>query len=256
VIRHVYIAAPFELRNVAIELRSLLLLSDIICTAGWIDGPAPNDLDAAQRDLSDILRAEAVVFVNPPHWAKQGSGGRHTEIGFALANNIPVFMMGKASNVFHALPEVRVYESVNELTDALLVSEPTRVPEYYQERIAMTHADTLRVLCERVHQANKKWWVNPTTGLPVQRNVGELLMLVCSELAEAMEGHRKNLPDDKLPHRRMFDVEMADALIRILDICGGFSIDLGSAFEEKMAFNAVRVDHTLEHRLSEHGKKY
>lgn len=114
----------------------------------------------------------------------------------------------------------------------------------------------LNFLAERVHQANTKWWVDLNTGQRIERNVGELLMLTVSELAEAMEGHRKNLQDDKLPQRKMFEVELADAVIRILDICGGLGLDLGGAFEEKMAFNAVREDHTAEARRAENGKKY
>ena len=107
-----------------------------------------------------------------------------------------------------------------------------------------------------VHKANAKWWVDLNTGEPLKRNVGELLMLCTSELAEAMEGHRKNLPDDKLPHRSMFEVELADCVIRIFDICAGMGLDLEGAYREKMAYNAMRADHQREHRLSEHGKKY
>lgn len=111
-------------------------------------------------------------------------------------------------------------------------------------------------LAARVHAANAKWWVDLETGAPLTRNVGELLMLATSELAEALEGHRKNLRDDKLPHRSMFEVEIADCVIRLLDIAGGMGLDLGGAFEEKMAYNATRVDHSTEHRRSAEGKKY
>jgi NTP pyrophosphatase (non-canonical NTP hydrolase) len=107
-----------------------------------------------------------------------------------------------------------------------------------------------------VHLANKKWWLDPFTGLAITRNVGELLMLCVSELAEAMEGHRKDLMDDKLPHRKMFEVELADCLIRIFDIGAGLGLDLEDAYKEKMAYNAIRKDHTLEERIKEGGKKY
>lgn len=107
-----------------------------------------------------------------------------------------------------------------------------------------------------VHEANAKWWLDLHTGERINRNVGELLMLCVSELAEAMEGHRKNLPDDKLPHRKMFEVELADCVIRILDISAGMDLDLEGAYQEKMAFNAQREDHKREARLSENGKKY
>ena len=114
----------------------------------------------------------------------------------------------------------------------------------------------LNDLAAIVHKANAKWWVDLKTEEPLKRNVGELLMLVVSELAEAMEGHRKGLMDDKLPSRPMFEVEIADAIIRLLDIAAGMKLDLGGAFVDKMLFNAVRADHKVEHRLAPGGKAY
>lgn len=109
------------------------------------------------------------------------------------------------------------------------------------------------VLC---HQDNIKWWHDPITGEYKDRNVGELLMLCVSELAEGMEGYRKGLNDDKLPHRAMLDVELVDCLIRIFDLAGQRGIDLQAIFEEKRAFNAVREDHKLENRAKPGGKKF
>lgn len=114
----------------------------------------------------------------------------------------------------------------------------------------------LNIETTRVHVANEKWWVDLETGEPIKRNVGELLMLTVTELAEALEGDRKNLMDDKLPHRKMFEVELADAIIRIFDIAGGLGLDLGGAYEEKMAYNAVRHDHSVEGRKADGGKRY
>lgn len=115
---------------------------------------------------------------------------------------------------------------------------------------------SLNELAYQVHLANINWWRNPVTGERITRNKGELLMLMVSELAEAMEGVRKNLPDDKLPERKMEEVELADCLIRMLDYCGGFGLDLDGAFYEKMDYNTHREDHKLEHRKGEHGKKF
>lgn len=88
------------------------------------------------------------------------------------------------------------------------------------------------------------------------RNVGELLCLVHSEVSEAMEGHRKNLMDDKLPHRKMFEVELTDVLIRIFDIAGAHKLDLGNTMAEKRVVNSKRPDHKIENRLKDGGKKY
>lgn len=100
------------------------------------------------------------------------------------------------------------------------------------------------------------WWHDIETGAQLDRNVGELLMLIVSEVAEAMEGHRKNLMDDKLPHRKMLEVELADAVIRIFDLAGSQNFDLGDAIAEKLAFNASRADHKPENRRLANGKKF
>ncbi len=106
------------------------------------------------------------------------------------------------------------------------------------------------------HSENEKWWVDIATGKRLNRNKGELLMLIVSEVAEAMEGERKNLMDDKLPHRRMAEVELVDAMIRIFDYAGAFGYDLEGAYQEKMAFNAERADHKHEARAAANGKKW
>lgn len=117
-------------------------------------------------------------------------------------------------------------------------------------------ADDLNIIAEEVHSENRKWWVDLETGRPIDRNIGECLCLVHSEISEAMEGHRKGLMDDKLPRRTMFEVELADALIRILDLAHATGCDIGGAFVEKMAYNALRKDHTREARMAPGGKKY
>lgn len=106
------------------------------------------------------------------------------------------------------------------------------------------------------HTANKRWWQDPKTGESITRNFGEMIALCHSELSEALEGHRKNLMDDKLPHREMVEVELVDCMIRIFDIAGAYGYNLEMAYQEKMAYNAQRADHKPENRLKEGGKKY
>jgi hypothetical protein len=82
------------------------------------------------------------------------------------------------------------------------------------------------------------------------------LMLMVSEISEAMEGVRKDLKDEKLTHRPAVEVELADALIRIADFCGRWNLDLGGAVVEKLAYNKSRSDHKPENREKEGGKKF
>ena len=112
----------------------------------------------------------------------------------------------------------------------------------------------LNELAEEIYQNNKEkgFWDN-------ERNVGEMLMLVTSELGEAMEAHRKgrfaNLEayeefsenfEDAI--KDTFEDEIADSVIRLLDMCGGLGIDIDTHVRLKLEYNKTRE------RL--HGKKY
>jgi len=115
---------------------------------------------------------------------------------------------------------------------------------------------TINKIAADIHELNKKWWCDLQTGEPIQRNHGELIALVHSELSEALEADRKNLMDDKLPHRHGLEVELADAVIRIFDMAAGLKLDIGGALVEKLEYNRNRADHKTENRLKEGGKKY
>ena len=112
----------------------------------------------------------------------------------------------------------------------------------------------LNELSEEIYQNNKEkgFWDN-------ERNVGEMLMLVTSELGEAMEAHRKgrfaNIEayeefsenfEDAI--KDTFEDEIADSVIRLLDMCGGLGIDIDTHVRLKLEYNKTRE------RL--HGKKY
>lgn len=99
------------------------------------------------------------------------------------------------------------------------------------------------------------WWQHLTTGDDLDRNVPEMLMLIVSEVSEAMEGYRKDAQDDKLPHRKMIEVELADTMIRIFDLATAMGLDLEVAIYEKLAYNLRREDHKPENRAKAGGKK-
>lgn len=86
--------------------------------------------------------------------------------------------------------------------------------------------ESLNAFAAECHRDNQHWWHDPATGARIERNMGEMLMLVVSEIAECMEGERKNLMDDHLPTRKMAEVELADAVIRLADIAGSKKCDL------------------------------
>lgn len=118
-------------------------------------------------------------------------------------------------------------------------------------------AETLNALRDDIHSRNVAagWWSDLETGARKDRNFGELLALAHSELSEALEGYRKNLNDDHLVERPMAEVEIADCIIRLMDMAGGFGYDIGGALVEKLEYNARRADHKIEARKGVNGKK-
>ena len=120
--------------------------------------------------------------------------------------------------------------------------------------------DAKLLLCEGLNKSAqiifqnnkaKGFWDN-------ERNVGELLMLVTSELGEAMEAHRKGRfaefeqaetnvrlggewdANFKSHIKDTFEDEIADAVIRLLDLSAGLGIDLEKHINAKVRYNETR----------------
>ena len=117
-------------------------------------------------------------------------------------------------------------------------------------------ADGISLCQETCHGLAREagWWDNRDLDDP--QTIPTCLCLVHSKVSEAMEGARKNRMDDHLPHRKALEVELADAMIRILDLAGAYQLDLGCALVEKLVYNTQRADHKRDARAADDGKKF
>lgn len=106
------------------------------------------------------------------------------------------------------------------------------------EERALEYAGDFNDMAVLIYQANKMkgFW----DGGPELHNKAEKIALMHSELSEALEGTRKNTMDDHLPHRKTEEVELADAVIRIMDYAGAHALDVGGALVQKLLYNLQR----------------
>lgn len=107
----VYLAASYAHHPIMAEFASKLQELDIEVTSRWIYGyhEMVDDSDAeafnawcATEDLEDVIACNVFVHFNIP--GSLGRGGRHIELGFALALGKKIVLVGARENVFHYLP--------------------------------------------------------------------------------------------------------------------------------------------------------
>lgn len=135
-----------------------------------------------------------------------------------------------------------------------LVAMVVTQAEYEQMTDGVARSTGLNALAQRIYAyaQEKGWWEEP-------RTFGDLIALCHTELSEAMEAHRAGMPPTETvfmhangstctqfwpdfgytkPHG--IPSELADTIIRILDMCGHYGIDIDQIMNLKMDYNDTR----------------
>jgi hypothetical protein len=122
----IYLAARFsrqqELRNYAFQLRN----QGHEVTSRWLEEGAEKTYEdltpdgcrkCAQHDVVDIKRADCVISFTETRDSGYASGGRHVELGIALASGKSCLIVGPQENVFHHLSLIHHFTAWEECLD-------------------------------------------------------------------------------------------------------------------------------------------
>ena len=132
---NVYLAGRFsrlpELVQYADQLESL----GIHCTSRWLRGghewvgtsdddiPVDRLAQFAQEDLDDLNAADVLVCFTESPRTGPARGGRHVEMGYALAKGKAIVVVGHYENVFYCLPHLWYVEGWDHALQFLINAE-------------------------------------------------------------------------------------------------------------------------------------
>ena len=134
----IYLAARYGRREEMCRYRVELQAIGVSVTSRWLNGNRDGVLEtvAAREDIEDIRLADTLIaFTEHPEMTGPGRnrGGRHVEMGYALALSKPVIVCGHLENVFCYLPNVSYFSEWPDLfaelcriaASAAMTIEPT-----------------------------------------------------------------------------------------------------------------------------------
>lgn len=126
----VYLAARYSRRNELREYAKRLNDKGVLVTSRWLNERKALDTQmsditpqfsrkTALIDLADINAADAIVFFAEDPLIGTPRGGRHVEFGYGLAKGKRLYVIGPKENVFHFIPGIKHYKSLEAFFEEL-----------------------------------------------------------------------------------------------------------------------------------------
>lgn len=129
---HIYLAARYSRHKEMETYAAVLEDAGHHVTSRWIHGDhdikdsdrhkdAERNERLAIEDMTDITKSECVIsFTEDPKTAKSkrpSKGGMHVEFGLGLALNKRMVVIGPRVHIFHWLPNVEIYDTLEAFLD-------------------------------------------------------------------------------------------------------------------------------------------
>jgi hypothetical protein len=112
----IYLSASLKKADEMKKVRSDLEFLGHEITSRWIDRQHLDLCEENQNsirincteDLADIVLSQMIIIFS--NNGEVSRGGRHVELGFSIAQNIPIYFIGKPENGFHYVPFVSRFD--------------------------------------------------------------------------------------------------------------------------------------------------
>lgn len=114
-----YLAAKYSRRKEMEEISKLIKPYGLDVIARWVFGDEEGMSSTAicDMDLDDVEDSDCVIVFTHPRSEPQPGGGRFVEMGYAMAFNKYVVVIGPVENVFCEDKMVERYETLEEFLE-------------------------------------------------------------------------------------------------------------------------------------------
>lgn len=115
----IYMAAKYSRREEMENYAPRLEAAGWKVNARWVFGEEEgmSGADISAMDLEDVETSDALVIFTHPRAEPQSGGGRFVEMGYAMALNKDIYVIGPVENVFCEDIVVKRFDTLEEFLD-------------------------------------------------------------------------------------------------------------------------------------------